>query len=1536
MITIEGIMEKDAPFAQPNNGHLIFAALRDVLADLYPEENAARVVVDDAGLDAKQIPFSSRAQTNWHNILAEAIRQARLDPLLKIALADYAATPVLLAAYGQYRLLIEQGGSLEAPAPLPADADVTIAGDVNLNQGDFVARDKNVRNISAGRDVIGSLLITGDHNQVFVGGYERLQDAYINPQSVFDRVDLAHFTGREWLLAKVDAFLQNHDRGYFILEANAGLGKTAFMAWLVKQRKYIHHFCELTPGLEGMAHALKSLAAQLARAYELQPDGVLPSAATRPDFLYNLLVQAAQCRHPGEKIVIVVDALDEAGAPGNQNVLCLPTGLPEGVFFVVSQRPATTMLTIKDAKTPRHDCRLTAESAENQADMRRFLQSAAVLPEINQAFQASEHQYTAAEFITTLLAKCRGSWIYLYFVLQEIRRGERSPLNLAALPDGMAHYYAQYWQRWRLQTRDNESAINPKWYRIYRPLLAMLAAAQDAITLEQLLAWTKINEPIDLVRWYFEEQWRSFLIVTERERKRHYRLYHATLREFFEGRIEQEDRSAQLSIVKEVAEATRTAHSSLVDRYLDAWGGLEDGLPGLQVHEQRDLDDCYGLRHLTVHLEAAGRIAELHHLLRAEWVWREAIPYQHQGWQGWLDKLLNRQPKRYRERYQNIWYTVRETVGQTDGYLADITCAWRHADKFGATYPHDLAKNDTGYQEIALQCRYALITASFNSLAHNISPELLRELAKKQVWLSQQGLAYACQIPDPQKRLNALTELTPYLAIEQCQEALDVVHCVEDSANPVDALVALAIRFIELGQPTEALGTIDNIKNSFSQVKALIDLLSHLPADDQKKVIQKALHIAQNIEYDSLRAEALTTVIPHLFADKQAKVIQEALDLAQNIQGIESQARVLAILVPRLAEFGQFQEALRLAQNIGLSYYRVQAQVDLFLYLSPSERENVLYEALHVTPLDHHRFTREALLRKLVPHLSLEQIRKVVNIARSLEVGPRPIYVLPILAPQLAKLGHLKEALEAVQCIDDKYFQIQTLGFFAHQLSAKQLQEALDTARSIEDNLLYRVMALGWLVRHLPPDEQEKVLQEAQEAAHSITQSDVRAMAQRSYLVKLSAKQLREELRFAQHIDDIGTQSKALADLAIHLAKLGQRSEALSIAQRIKTRYNRAIALATLTPHFSEDEQRKIIRNALNLAQSTTDSYYQTETFADLAPYLMADEQEKALQEALRAAQNIENWISKGNALTQIATRLAELGRLQEALHTARSIRDSDYRAMALANLTPYLSTDQQEKAIQEALKLAPHIFSSAFQAKILTTLTPNLSIEHLQEALDTKILNSDHRGRALANLFARFAELGQLQEALHIVQNIDYPIWALDILALYFSFDEQGEIPQAVRRTNLGFTNGYPQAKALSTQVARLAKQGQLKEALHTAYRIEDHSLQAEALTNLAPKLEAMEQKKAIQAALYAAQNISDSDLRSKALTNLVPQLIELPLNESHALWCKTLPVLSRRTRADLLTDVAALAKFITHLGGAAAIIEIIQAIDDAGKWWP
>jgi hypothetical protein len=82
--------------------------------------------------------------------------------------------------------------------------------------------------IAVGRDVIHSILVTGDHNNFFTGNYVCLRDAYIPPWEIYDRVQVERFVGRQWLLQSINTFISQHDRGYIILEAEAGLGKKPF------------------------------------------------------------------------------------------------------------------------------------------------------------------------------------------------------------------------------------------------------------------------------------------------------------------------------------------------------------------------------------------------------------------------------------------------------------------------------------------------------------------------------------------------------------------------------------------------------------------------------------------------------------------------------------------------------------------------------------------------------------------------------------------------------------------------------------------------------------------------------------------------------------------------------------------------------------------------------------------------------------------------------------------------------------------------------------------------------------------------------------------------------------------------------------------------------------------------------------------------------------------------------------------------------------------------------------------------------------
>ena len=384
--------------------------------------------------------------------------------------------------------------------------------------------------LPVGGDVIRGIIVQGNHNRVFAGGYERLRDAYISPRDVFQHVKLDRFAGRDWLIAKVDDFLRDHDQGYFILEAEAGLGKN---------RDAIHLFAEQARGQEGVAYGLKSLAAQLILTWRLQPysaDDVLPGAAVRPDFLGSLLHEAAQrrdLRRPSERIGLVVDGLDEAGTPPGQNVLGLPRVLPKGVYLLVSHRPIPVALTVEH---PKHRERLKAEDDQNLRDMRDYLERTARRSDIVPARRGSD--YSDEQFVATLLEKCRGVWIYLHYVVEEIEQGRRSPLDLEALPDGVWGYYAEFWRRERgdfLQGQERNQ-VRQKWEQTRLPLLSTLGAVREAVPAAFLFELAGIAVGQVLPQSLLDERWRAFLAI-ETGPERRYRLYHASMRNVLEGRV---------------------------------------------------------------------------------------------------------------------------------------------------------------------------------------------------------------------------------------------------------------------------------------------------------------------------------------------------------------------------------------------------------------------------------------------------------------------------------------------------------------------------------------------------------------------------------------------------------------------------------------------------------------------------------------------------------------------------------------------------------------------------------------------------------------------------------------------------------------------------------------------------------------------------------------------------------------------------------------------------------------------------------------
>jgi hypothetical protein len=1395
--------------------------------------------------------------------------------------------------------------------------------------------------IGRARDIIHSIFITGDHNQVFVGDYERLRDVYIEPWSVFERVNLDHFVGREWLLAEVDAFLRDHDRGYFILEAEAGLGKTTFLAWLVRERGYIHHFTELAPGLDGVGRGLKNLAAQLVLAYHLsayEAEGVLSGAAARPDYLLKLLKHAADQRQDGEEIVLVVDALDEVGTPPGQNVLGLPQVLPEGVFIIVSQRPVPVTLQVDAATTPRRPFHLAADSYENQDDMRRFLERAATWPGITQALE--EGGDATEQFVTTLLEKCRGVWIYLHYVIHEIERGERSPLDLNALPDGMTQYYARYWQRWR----DDD-----KWYEVYLPLLTTLAAAQEALTLAQLCSLAGVTERQGLGR-LLQEEWRPFLAVGDTEDGPSYRLYHASLREFLDGRTDLTRLvEAERSLAEELAQATRQAHARVADRYLDAWGGVEANLPGLQDPAKRDMDSCYGLRHLAAHLTSSERTADLHHLLRLEWVHMEKVPYTHRGLGDWVGRFLGRQRVSQHHRYENAWYVAKKAIGDTDGYRVDVERAWRLA-KEGIT-PLSAEERGQGreglVQALGLQLRYDLIIASLNSLVKNIPPRLLTALVDTDILSHTEGLAYARTVPDPVQRTDALTELATHLPKPlqgaALRDALATTQAIRSYNDQVAALVKLAPHLPQ-SLWEEAVTRVEAIGYATECVAGLVNCLPDQLRDD---VLHEALLAARRAENGYWRARRLTDLVPYLPKPKREQVLQETLAAAQVIKVAEHRAEALIKLasnLPKSERAQVLQKALAVTmelpakkEDFPLTYPRFEVLTELIPYLPEPLRSEALQKAITDARAFPVKAEQHDALLRLASHLDVSLLKELLDAVREVTDGYRRAKIMVKLAPHLPE-SLLRRALETVwsgegQSCRDALTRLALSSHMREPLRNKALRRALVATRRL-GSASDRASGLAELAPNLDEPLKEEVLQEALAATREMADADERAKVLAELTPELLSRplSLKEALMVAQQIGDEWSRMYALS-----VPLKGEALEkALGAARALPSRYERANALVALAPRIPKRLGEKVLREALWVTLSLRDIWpdeWVASDLARLAPHLSGLLKSLALWEVLRIVREesragmlveiaphlsgllllralvsilmIPYANSRVMALTALMPRLPKVLRswgLRMLLAATRKVGDEELRVRALTELVPHLPEGLKNEALQEVLVAARGISKADDRARALIKLVPHLpeglKNEALQKVLAAArgISKADDRARALIKLVPHLPEPLRLEaswDALVAAREIRWHNTRLDALVELLPHllePMKGQVLREVLGT-AEILGSYDRARVLtklSPQVPEPLLIESLQEALNVVRKLPEGKDVArgwgsgrypriEALLELTPYLPDPFQLEALSEALATARKIVDADERSEVIAKLASPLAEL-----------------------------------------------------------
>ena len=330
------------------------------------------------------------------------------------------------------------------------------------------------------------------------------------------------FTGRRFVFENIASFLQTNRKGYFVLEAEPGVGKSSIMAQsvLMMRRRCVTHFNSRSDGIVDAKTFLENACVQLIDGFKLRDKyWPLPENATANGNFLGRLLGEVSATLGGKKLIFVVDALDEVDLSlqsSGSNVLYLPDVLPDNVYFIVSKRPESLPLPMNhrvfdlmqyDAESLEDTKAYIAKRTSNSASIQNWIAS---------------HDLTREQFVGAVAEKSQNNFMYLRYVLNDIENGEYRDVSLEDLPRELTGYYQKHWAQ--MMGREDDPLLEMKVKIIY-----VISKAREAVSRRWI---AKSVGETDFKVQQVLKKWDSFLRQQQVSGESRYSIYHNSFREF--------------------------------------------------------------------------------------------------------------------------------------------------------------------------------------------------------------------------------------------------------------------------------------------------------------------------------------------------------------------------------------------------------------------------------------------------------------------------------------------------------------------------------------------------------------------------------------------------------------------------------------------------------------------------------------------------------------------------------------------------------------------------------------------------------------------------------------------------------------------------------------------------------------------------------------------------------------------------------------------------------------------------------------------
>lgn len=909
----------------------------------------------------------------------------------------------------------------------------------------------------------------------------------------------------------------------------------------------------------------------------------------------------------------------------------------------------------------------------------------------------------------------------------------------------------------------------------------------------------------------------------------------------------------------------------------------------------------YCLRALTTHLERCRESSKLHRLLSEYECVEDTVPVLRQGSSGLRRLFFRQRSPQNRIKHVNAWFTLQEEEGDAAAFIIDVRRGLRLAKTDTST---EIDRGEKG-RSIAFEARYALILSSINDLGAGIPPTLLARLVEAGIWTLTQGLTYARQVPSPSQRGLSLV-----------------------------AIAAQARGVVKHEILEQAFAAVQSIRETGKQVEALANLSPHLCAT----LLLNALTAARTFAYPLYRVRALTSIVPNLPEPLNSQVLQEALSAIQEIKDEPSQAECLnelAAWLPPPEREEALREVLVKIRTSPYDFSKVQLLGAAARYLP----ESLLSEAFGITQEIRMDIDRSSALLSLAPRLAelgrqTEALKLVKSEVRS-GPGRALAQALAMMAPFL-KEEHLPQALQLAGKLYFEDSRAEAIVGLGPYLSGKLLRRAYTMVKSMKHEM-HQVEPLAVLLRKHPDAKGEEHLEHVIRAAiPEYASRSAQSEALSRLAINLPNRLLKVALSESHRIDDEKRQVKALAVMASFLSprqKAKAAKSVLSKARSIERERDRYEALVYVTPLIAEVDGEN---SALDVALSIKHPDYSAWATASVLQLMSQTKRKEFLINLLNSWRKTEHGPMLPDAYKHLATYLAET-LWSEAIAFARENKWANPRSRMLTSLMSHAADiDRLREILPFALDIQEEPARSNAQAEAARQLA---RLGYLEDALDLvqSMTNEIHRVDGLEGIIP-YLPKNMLQQVVVSVEELTFEGRRWSVLSdLAPRFAAIGEWRLAVQLLNaIEVVN----RQALAT--ARMVKHAPVDQR----QRVVEHALKiangaqgdnddwwlGEVLTHLVPYVSDAQLERMLELAL----NIVAPVIREDVLSAISKKLVNLRPSDAYRLWSMVLQRSAELSRAELMSNLIGLIPVVAFLGEEESVAEIMNAIDDVGRWWP